>query len=369
MATQNMNPKQIRQLIIFGVLFAAGVFLAIRFISAIVEVLVLFSLVALIVIVLTPPVGWLERHKIPRPASAAIIALLVLAIVGLLAWLAIPLLVREARSLVSRIPSYASEASRFLAPSGSHPFPVKAAKISDMAVSKLGSVLSRIGSYTLGFAELVGSALVVFISVVYTLSSPRPIAEGLLRLLQPDQAERFTATMQKISGQMRQWAVSVLAGMAVVFVLVWILLGPILHVQYAFVLAFTAGVLEIVPTLGPILSAIPPTLIALSVDPMKALWVLVGFVVVQQIESHLIIPLILGRGVRLHPVSVVFAVVVMAWLLGLVGIFLAVPLCAVAKTLIEELYIAPRETRSKEEVSEHVEQIVSGPSEADESEH
>jgi predicted PurR-regulated permease PerM len=151
--------------------------------------------------------------------------------------------------------------------------------------------------------------------------------------------------------------------MSVVFLLVWLLLSPILHVRFAFVFALTAGLLEIVPTLGPIASAIAPILIALADSPAKALWVLVGFIVIQQIESHLIIPLILGRGLRLHPVTVVFVVVVMAWLFGIVGIFLAVPLCAVAKTLFEDLYLEPRETKRQEDVSGHVEQIVAGQTE------
>lgn len=361
---QKITPREIRKLIVFGILFATAVYLAIKFIVTIVGVVVLFSLVALIVIVLNPLVGWLERRRIPRPLSAGVLALAALGLVGLLAWLAIPIAVREARDLISHAPQYASSVSRFLASKGlaASDAPVRAEQISDIAFSKAGAVLSRIGAYTMSIAGLVASGLIVFISVIYALSSPRPLAEGLLRMLPPDGRGHFTDVMQQVSVQMRQWALSMIAGMAAIFVLTWILLGPILHVQFAFVFALLAGLLEIVPTIGPVASAVLPVLVALAQDPLKAVWVVVGFIIIQQVESHLIIPLILGRGVRLHPLTVVFSVVVMALLFGIIGIFLAVPVAAVTKTLVEEFYLKPREAGEKD-LSEHVEQIVSGQTE------
>ncbi len=362
MASQAPSSREIRGHIVFGVLFAAGVYFAIRFIAGIVGILVLFSLVALFVIILNPLVVWLERKRIPRPVSASLLAVLVLGFGYLVAWLAIPPAVREVREFVNDLPGYVERVERLLAarsPTGESPaFSVSASQLSRMLYDRVGPILTRIGVYTMNAATLVASALIVLISVIYILASPRPIAEGFLRFLTPQQAERFSAVMQRVSAQMRKWAFAMAVGMVAIFALTWILLGPILHVPYAFVLALLAGLLEIVPTLGPVLAAIPPTLLALTVDPAKALWVVAGFVIIQQAEGNLVLPLILGRGVSLHPVSVVFAVVVMGWLLGIVGIFLAVPVVAVVKILLDEFY--PSRMGSEQDVTEQVEQIVSG---------
>ena len=369
MAARNAGSRDIRKHIMFGVLFAAAVYLGIRFIAGIVGVLLMFSLVALFVIVLNPFVGWLERRKIPRPVSASLLAIIVLGLLFLGGWLAIPVAVEEMRELVSRLPGYLKRAERLMSarsPTGEAPaLAATASQINEMIYDRLGPIVSRIGSYTMNAAEVIAGGLVVLISTIYILASPRPIAEGLVRFMTPEQAERFASVMQRVSVQMRQWALAMLAGMVAVFILAWLLLGPILHVPFAFVLALIAGLFEIVPTIGPVISAIPPTLLALTVDPTKALWVVVGFIIIQQIEGHLLIPLILGRGVSLHPASVVFAVVVMGWLLGVIGIFLAVPLCAVVKTLVDEFYPA-RQEPEQQQVTEQVEQIVSGKPEEEE---
>lgn|GEM_PF-464833 len=359
-----LSHDQIKSLIRYGVLLAALTYAFFVLIEAVIGILILFSLVALIVIVLNPAVGWLERHHIPRPLSATVMAFLVLGLVGLLVWLAVPPAAKELRALAEQLPYLIDRAQSWLVAqfSGGKTQPIAAIKPSratEMISQHAWPILSRIGTYTISAVELVVSVFVVFISVIYTLSTPRPVAEGFLRTLRPDQRERATDLVQKIADQERRWAYSVAASMLAVFVLVYVLLGPILHLDFAFLFAVIAALLEFIPALGPILGAALPTLIALGDQPAKAIWVIVGFIVIQQIENHLIIPLILGRGVRLHPVSVVFAVLIMAVLFGLVGIFLAVPVLAAVKVLLQELYYQPRET-TDEGICQNVEQIVSG---------
>ncbi len=364
MKSQALSREQIKSVVTYGVLLAAVIYACFVFIEAVIGIIVLFSLVALIVIVLNPAVGWLERHWIPRPASAALMAFLVLGLAGLLVWLAAPPAAKELQSLVGSIPGYIDRAQSWLAArlSSGHARPavVKPSHVSEMLSQQAWPILSRIGTYTITAAEAVVSVFVVFISVIYSLASPRSIAGGFLRLFKPEQRQRVTDVLQMVADQERRWAFSVVASMLAVFVLVYLLLGPILHLDYAFLFAVIAAVLEFIPTLGPILGGALPTLIALAQDPAKAIWVVVGFVVIQQIENHLIIPLILGRGVQLHPVSVIFAVLIMAVLFGLVGVFLAVPLLAAVKVLMQELYFGPREAGEEQRISHNVEQIVSG---------
>jgi predicted PurR-regulated permease PerM len=113
----------------------------------------------------------------------------------------------------------------------------------------------------------------------------------------------------------------------------------ILKVKYAFAFGVLSGFLEIVPYVGPILSAVlPATLTALD-DPMRALYVLVLFYIIQQVENHILIPLIMSRKLTLHPLGVIFFFLVMTYLLGFFGTFVAVPTYACAAILYEELYL------------------------------
>jgi len=351
-------------LIVFGVLFVAAVHLCIQFIGMILGIIILFSLVALIVLVLMPGVGWLERHRMPRPVSAGIIGFLALASAGIVGWLVVPLATREMKDFANHLPDYIAKTQGWLTDRGgalgTYVSTADRARVTELLYTKTGPILSRIGTYALNAVTLIVGVFVVSISVVYTLANPRPIVEGSLRLFGPDKSPRVADVMQKIALQIRHWAMAMVAGMTAIFALTWILLGPILHVPYAFLFSVIAGLLEIVPTVGPILSAIPPIAVTLADDPTKAMWIAVGFVVIQQIEGNLIIPLILGRGMSLHPVGVIFVVMVMGGLFGVVGIFLAAPTMAVTKILIEEFYLFPKEAGKKHDISEKVEQIVSG---------
>lgn len=353
MQEQRITKREIRGLIVFGVLFAAAVFLSIQFIGAILGIIILFSLVALIVVVLTPGVGWLDRHGLPRPVSAGIMAFLALAALGAVGWLVIPLATGEMRDLARYLPEYIAKTQRWLADRGgaigANAVSVDPSQVTEMLYTRTGPILSRIGTYALNAVTLIVSSFVVFVSVIYTLASPRPIVEGALRLFTPEQSQRVADVMQKIAVQMRHWGMAMVAGMTAIFALTWILLGLILNVPFAFLFSVIAGLLEIVPTVGPILSAIPPIVVTLANDPSQAIWVAIGFIFIQQIEGHVIIPLILGGGLKLHPVGVIFAVMVMGGLFGVVGIFLAVPTLAVIKILVEEIYLRP-----KEEGKEHI---------------
>jgi predicted PurR-regulated permease PerM len=129
--------------------------------------------------------------------------------------------------------------------------------------------------------------------------------------------------------------------MAIIFLFTWAGLA-LVGVEFAFTFAVLTGVLQIVPFFGPLVSAVPPTLVALADgSPTRALLVVAIYVVVHQIEAHIVSPLIMARSVQLHPVTVIIAVLVMGNLLGLAGVILAVPAAAVVTVLLEELYVKP----------------------------
>lgn len=103
-----------------------------------------------------------------------------------------------------------------------------------------------------------------------------------------------------------------------------------------------------VPLVGPIVSVVPPLLLALAGDPLDALWVVLAYVAIQQIESNLIMPLVMQRVVSVHPAVIIAAVAVLGGAFGLLGALLALPITLTSRVLIEELWFPRLEEGSRD---------------------
>ena len=128
-----------------------------------------------------------------------------------------------------------------------------------------------------------------------------------------------------------------LAYMAIIgslFTVAWFVIG----IPFALLLGILSGLLTFIPILGPLISVIPPILLALVDDPIKALWVVLLYLAIQSIESRVVHPLVLSRAVSLHLAIVIFAIVIMGTLFGFIGILLAIPLVAALYVLVHELW-------------------------------
>ena len=113
----------------------------------------------------------------------------------------------------------------------------------------------------------------------------------------------------------------------------------LLGVPYFYVLALIAGIGELIPIVGPLLSAIPAVAVAFSVSPATALGVAVFFFLQQQVENHVLVPQVMSRQVGISPVLVIMALLIGGSLLGLVGAILAVPTAAILQVLLQELLV------------------------------
>jgi predicted PurR-regulated permease PerM len=187
---------------------------------------------------------------------------------------------------------------------------------------------------------LVG-LLFVFVVGLFIVASPRPLVRGVLVLTPPEYRERAARALGRIVSQLESWAVATLILMVAVGFLTWIGLRFVAHVPNALLFSVLAGFGEAVPTVGPIVTAIPPAVAAFADEPRKALWVAGVFLVVQQLENNLLVPFIMGRSLKLHPVSIMFFVLAFGSLLGVAGALLAVPATIVTKVLFDEFYAAP----------------------------
>jgi predicted PurR-regulated permease PerM len=150
--------------------------------------------------------------------------------------------------------------------------------------------------------------------------------------------EQTLIIVQRIGKFVPRWAGTTLLGMLTIGLLVFLLMWPIFGFMDALVLGLIAGLLESVPFLGPILSAIPAILFALGKGGMTPLWVLLAYIAVQALENNVITPFIMARGMKMHPLAVIFSMLLCVAAFGVLGVLVATPLVAVANIVHNELY-------------------------------
>jgi predicted PurR-regulated permease PerM len=198
-------------------------------------------------------------------------------------------------------------------------------------VSSAGTLFMTMWSVAIGIlATIVGG--------IFLAAQPALYRAGLLQLFPGTARDRAAATLDSCGGALRLWLLGQLAGMVIVGALtgfgVWLvgLPSPI-------ALGVLAGLLEFIPYAGPILMAIPALLIAATMDMRTVLETLAVFVAVQQLEGHLIMPLIWRRAVLLPPALTLFALFAMGLVFGPLGVLLAAPLTVVAYVSVKEIFV------------------------------
>jgi predicted PurR-regulated permease PerM len=149
------------------------------------------------------------------------------------------------------------------------------------------------------------------------------------------------------------WMQGVAVDMFVSGLLLYIGLS-IIGLEFAIFFAVLTALLSVVPYFGAIISGIPPVLFALTDSPGKALLVMVVYVLVQQFEGNVTIPLVMSRTVKLHPAVIAFGVVVVGQLFGFIGLIVAVPILSLLVVLVEEVWIKPMERADLERRREEI---------------
>jgi predicted PurR-regulated permease PerM len=173
---------------------------------------------------------------------------------------------------------------------------------------------------------------------VYIGADPETYRRGLLHLFPKRKRERIGEVLTAMATILRKWLVTQLIAMIVIGTVSTIAL-LMLGVKAPFALGIIAGLLEFVPTVGPILSAVPAIAMGFLDSPEKALYVGLAYLAIQQIEGHLLIPLLMKGGMDLPPVLTIVTQGLMALLFGFLGLMIAVPMLAAVMVPVKMLYV------------------------------
>ncbi len=207
------------------------------------------------------------------------------------------------------------------------------------AVPAAGQLLANLAVGAWSVAGGLSAVIVMIMGGLYLAAQPDIYRRGFLMLF-PDDGKRASAeeTLDAIGEALQLWLIGQLLTMA--FILVVSLVGLwAIGLPAAVALAVFAGLAQFVPILGPIVASVPALLVALTESWQMVLWVLAFYIVIQQVESNLVTPLVQRRTVHLPPALPLFAVVVFGLLFGLTGVLLATPLAVVAFVGIKKLWV------------------------------
>ncbi|MCC5805641.1 MAG: AI-2E family transporter [Opitutales bacterium] len=202
------------------------------------------------------------------------------------------------------------------------------------------------GIFSSTFGAIAG-ILICGVIGLFLAYDPRLYLAGLLRLVPLEKRERSSEVITAMGKTLQGWILGQLISMVFLFATTWIMLA-LLGVPLAFILALLTGILTFVPYIGPILAAIPILLVALVESPQLALYTGLLFLVVQNVESNIIMPLIFQRTVHLPPALSIVGQLILGGMFGVLGFILATPLTAVAVVLAKKLYVEDVLTDSME---------------------
>lgn len=292
-----------------------------------------------------PAVEWLYRRGLTRSAGIMIIYLAITAfLIGFLA-LVVPLIVDQATQLIQNLPTYQLEIRKSLLNSGnllfrnigrSIPANFISQKNINPSAEEVIDQVSQTFQYAGQFGKGILSILAVFLLAYYWTQESNFIFRSLINLFprnrRKDAREFLQLVEAKIGGYVRGQAIlSLLVGSAAFFA--YMLIG----LPYTLVLGIIAGIMEMVPVFGPALGAIPAIFVALSVDPSKAIWVLVATGVIQAMENILLVPRIMRASMGVNPILILLSLITFGSVFGFPGALLALPLAAIIQLILERI--------------------------------
>jgi predicted PurR-regulated permease PerM len=283
----------------------------------------------------------LERHGVPRVVGALLTLLAGLAVLAGVLALIIPTFIDQTNEFVDDVPTIVHDLEETVGDiTGNRPSEV-GDSVQDFLqryTDKPERLIGPITSIGLSVAGVLGALVLMLLTAYYMAVRPGPLVEGALRLVPPSRRRHARMVMDRLRGAWIGWMKGVVFDMAISGTLLYIGL-TIIGLDYAILFAVVTALLVVVPYFGAFVGGIPPVLFALTDSPGKALAVLAVYVLVQQIEGNIIIPVIMSRTTRLHPALIAIGVVVVGQLFGLVGLFVAVPIISAAVILTEEIYV------------------------------
>lgn len=318
--------------VIFKIVIA---FLILAFLWVTRDVIMTLLLAVVLASAMEPLVSYLNEKKIPRVVSVLAVYVLAIGIIVFILTLIVPVVVDQFNILSASLPDYTRQLQQS--------FPIFDTILGD---TNLNDVIRQIFtpaaggqnvvSRTVGVFNGIFSVITILVVSFYLVAEQKGMMQ-FVRSLLPPQHQAFTMQLvDKIQRRMGRWVIGQFILSCAIFILTFVGLS-LLGVKYALFLALLAGLLEVIPYIGPIVAAIPAVFFALGQSPALAVAVLILYVIVQKTEGYFLVPKVMERTVGTSPLLVLVSLLVGLKLAGVMGLLLAVPLVSAITLVITEL--------------------------------
>lgn len=305
------------------------------------EIVIMVLIAILFAALIDPFADWFAKRKVPRALAVLIVYLLIVALVLLIGFWFVPIIGGQFVQLFESISSSdgflfqsLDRVQSFTAQYGLQENVRSALQgLQNSVSSSVASIFTTVRGVFGGIAALFVILVLTFYMVVEEAAARRLFKNLAPEEYQPFLSQLFARMQNKVGAWLRaQMLLGLIIGVAVYIGL------SILGVHYALLLAILAGVLEFVPYIGPVMSIVPAIIISAAQSPMLAVFVLVLYLVIQQIENHLLVPKVMQRVTGLNPVVSIIALLLGIKLGGFIGAVLSIPIVAMASVALEDIF-------------------------------
>jgi predicted PurR-regulated permease PerM len=333
---EGVTPRRVFWWAVAAALGVLVVYLGALFLYGVRDLLVQITVAAFIAMSLDPLVRWLIRHKVARAYAVTVIFLLFFIVLGLVAWLAVPPLVREGTQLATDFPGFLDElrqrspALRDLEAR----FNLKP-RLDEFGVTFVDRIQDEALAFGQRFLGALVQALLVIVLTIYFMADLPRIRRAIVRLFparnRPHVSHAVNVTIDKVGAYMiGNLVISFIAGVTAYLAL------ELIGVPFALPLAVFVAVTDLIPLIGATLGAVVCTIVAIATSDLwpEVVLVVIFFVAYQQLENYLIAPVVLKNTVDMSSIAVLLAALLGGSVLGLIGALMAIPVAAVVKVLL-----------------------------------
>jgi len=288
------------------------------FLIQIKEILIALFISYIVMASLRPAVLFLERKKIPNILSVLVPYIIFMLFLTILIFQLLPFFIIQIQSLLNNFPLFLEKASQAVG------FNINYSNVNSFFQTTGDNLLFITGKLFGGIISIVTIIVVSF----YLLLYHDRFEKLIVNLFPTDRGKQTREVFFNIEEKLGKWVRGQLILSLLVGITSWIFL-TFIGIGYALPLAFIAGLLEILPMIGPIIAAVPAIIVALAISPGIALAVVIGYIVIQTIEGNVFVPKVMQSAVGLNPVIIIIAILIGSNLLGIWGALLSVPFISV----------------------------------------
>lgn len=306
--------------IFFTVLFIITLWVLVQ----IKDILLLLFISFILMSALSTVVDNIEKMRVPRALAILLIYIIVLSVLGIVGSVIFPPLVTQSVKLISKLPDFINSV-----------LPDSRIDI-ETIIQQVIPVGEGVVRFSVGIFSNFITIITLLVFTFYFLLERKKLEDDLINFIGIDAGKKIFSVITEVEIKLGAWTRGELALMTIIGITTYIGL-IILKIDYALPLAIFAGILEIVPIIGPIISAVPAVLVAFSVSPGLALVVVVLYTLIQQLENHLIVPTVMRKAVGLRPLVTILALMIGGRLAGVGGALLAIPILLTLQVVVGNL--------------------------------